>query len=343
MLANSILTRWDDIEKIRSHSPWERLPFPKFVDFHTSNACQMKCKGCAYGKRLDGKMMTERDHMYILEEFRLAGARAFDFAGGGDPLTLPYALRMFKRIRETGGSFGVITNGLGLTGEVRDYIAKEATYCRVSLETAIPLEYERYKGGPWFGTVVDNIAALVQRRFELAGRCEVGVKYAVGKSLRGGIHYREGVLLGQRLGVDNIQFKALRHEPEELTIEEKLEEDSQAAAWAISTITKFRPGVRWWIKPVPFSEVPQCYLNPLHTAVDHLGNVYLCCYYYYRERRHLIGNMLQERFHEFWGTEEHKVQLDSISRKRCAQVDCKFFRHHQTVEDIVQKGSAYFL
>jgi len=95
--------------------------------------------------------------------------------------------------------------------------------------------------------------------------------------------------------------------------------------------------------PVRNDDVPKCWLNPLHTTMDHKGNIYLCCYYYYREERHLIGNIFETPFEEMWMSRDHRRKIGAIERAECAKVDCKFFNHHKAVDSAKIGGQIHFL
>jgi len=139
------------------------------------------------------------------------------------------------------------------------------------------------------------------------------------------------------LKVSNVQFKTLSHEPEELS-----EEEWRQECVLLSTM---EPS-----SPIPIlnglgrqGPAPQCWLNPLHTVVDHQGDTYLCCYYYWREDTHRIGNFLRDGFDAVWFSEHHRELIRQINWRECDKVNCKFFRHHRLVEDAFRGGRIEFL
>ncbi len=334
-MSDNILTRIPDINIMRKQGI---IPAPHFADLHTSNLCQQKCRGCAYGDKHDGTMMAKEDHLKVMEDLYSMGVQAFDFAGGGEPLCIPYIMDIWQWCVDHKCAFGLITNGLGLNDENIAFLQDHATYVRVSLEAATSEGYARYKQSSttvWFD-VLKRVRQLTKPL--PSQRCQVGIKFAVGKSLRGPGHYEMGQRLGHSLNVDNVQFKSLRHEPEELSREGKIEE-----ANFLHSICKGDSLIRHWILPTKEEQVPQCDLNPLHVAVDHNGDIYLCCYYYYRGEEHRIGNMLDTPIIELWGTKEHASKIVSIDREQCKNVDCKFFRHHLLVEEATTRGRGLFL
>ena len=318
------------------------MPIPLFADLHTSNQCQMNCDGCAYKGTIDGSMMSEKDHFEVVDQLMDFGVKAFDFAGGGEPLCLPYIKKLMLHIHKRGCFFGLITNGLGLDDDMADVLVHCASYVRVSLEASTVLDYSRYKhvGTDVFYTVYENTQRLLERKHAIGSMCDVSVKFSVGRTLWGHEHYQEAIDLGRRMGADSIQFKALRHEPEELPHSDKI---IQSATLHNVLERCGDHNVRYWILPWKEEDVPNCWLSPLHTVVDYKGNVYLCCYYYYREGSHFIGNMLEKKFYEIWGSDRHRQQLQTINKSECRKVDCKFFRHHKDYEEAMKMGKVWFL
>ena len=335
MGLSNILSHYDAIVSLKNGEPCR----PRFVDLHTSNRCNQRCAGCAYGCHLDNTIMSEEDHVKVVNDLVRFGVKAFDFAGGGDPLCLPYAGRILDMVNSQGCSYGVITNGSMMKDNLIEQIVRQATYIRVSFEASNPEDWARYKGvkkSMWDKTV-ENVSKLIASREAQGSSCEIAIKFGVGKTLRGHKHYADGIAIAEQIGVDNVQFKAFRHEPEELAYNEKVKENS-----ILDEEAEGHENVRRWLIPAPEEDIPQCWLNPLHTVVDYLGNVYICCYYYYRDE-HCIGNMLEQPIEEFWMSEKHQGLIRKIKKNECAKVDCKFFRHHKIVEQEFKRGRIDFL
>lgn len=332
----NILSHYESILKLKAG---EKV-FPRFADLHTSNRCNQHCRGCAYQDVLDSSIMSKVDHFSIVHQLLKLGVRGFDFAGGGEPLSLPYIEELWKYINHNECDYGLITNGTLLTDSQINQILTTATYIRISLEAsdmATYCDYKRVNPSHWH-KVLANLSLLISRRKQLKSKCEISLKFSVSKRLSGFDHYRNAIILGKRFGVDAVQFKSLRHKPEELTAEEK---ESERVKLFIASQDENPGFVRSWVIPYQ-KEIPQCWLNPLHTVVDYNGDVYLCCYYYYR-KNHCIGNMIETTIKEFWMNENHIEKIKAIDKDDCKKVDCKFFRHHETAEDILNDRRLNFL
>lgn len=334
---NNILTHYEAISQLKNGI----MCNPRFADLHTSNRCNQACRGCAYKNDIDNTIISEKNHFKILEDLLKIGVKGFDFAGGGDPLALPYIENLWKYIIQNNANFGIITNGTMLTNAQMEYIIKYATYIRISLEGSTEKEYCEYKdvSSSHWHKVLSNIKNLVSLRKKLKSNCDISIKFSVSKSLRGIEHYASGVILSKLLNIDYTTFKALRHFPEELSEEEKIFEDRLLG----QCVREQDGSINKQIIPISFKNVPQCWLNPLHIVVDYLGNVYLCCYYYYRKEKHRIGNMLKDNLSDIWHSKDHWKSIREIDREDCSKVDCKFFNHHIIIEEASNNGKWEFL
>ncbi len=316
--------------------------YPSFADFHTSDVCNHNCNGCAYKGKHSHSIMDEEKHYAAVSILRGHGVKAFDFAGGGEPTMLPYLPELMKYITEIRCNFGLITNGSNLSPALIDELLCHGTYLRVSLEASSPQMFAQYKGVPatQFYKIVDTLKGIVQERNRRKSELEVSIKFSVSKSLRGPQHYRMMGVLASFLGVDRVSIKPLRHEPEELTTNERYAEyglflKSIPAQRSFKVVESFIP--------TNIDDVPQCWLNPLHVVMDHAGDLYLCCYYYYRDNDFKIGNIFEKPFDEIWLSKLHKQKIANIRRESCAKVDCKFFKHHKDVGEALTRGKVYFL
>lgn len=339
-MIDQILHRWGELENLRDYG---EFPYPHFVDFHTSYACNNHCVGCAYGTLHNGKIMEKEKHFALVEAMLQLKVRYFDFAGGGEPTMLPYLQELMQFIRDNGGYFGLITNGSRLDDAFIDFLCENATYVRISLEASNPSCYKTYKRvdeGMW-----ERILHAAKR---LAGGLDdFTLKFSVGNSLSGFMHYSDALLLALRLGVKQVTFKALRHPPEELSVEEKRYE----AAILKELLMYYPPDIKVtaWIEEWEYDSIPQCWMTPMHTVFDVDGNMYICCYYYYRTEAMKLGNIfeggtsLTDNFLNLWFSNVHKQKLAAVKRSDCAKVDCKFFYHHTAYDAAVKKGGIYLV
>jgi MoaA/NifB/PqqE/SkfB family radical SAM enzyme len=336
MLTN-VIHRWNDIARIQAG---EKV-FPHFVDFHTSDRCNHKCSGCAYIERHSDEMITKEKHFNAVDQFMDAGVKAFDFAGGGEPTLLWYLPELMEHIANRGGYFGLITNGSKLNRKLVNILVARGTYLRVSLEGSSPWQWSRYKNmpAPNFGEIIDATKEVISLRDELGSTLQVGIKYAVGRTLRGSQHCQMMFTVADYIQPDRVTIKCLTGEPEELSSSERYAE--------YALFMKSRPvDTRYKIIEaiLPIQEyAPQCYLNQLHTMMDQRGDIWMCCYGYVHGENHKIGNIFETPFKDLWMSPRHRQKVFDIDRRKCATVDCKFFSHHQAIGESTTGGQIYFL
>jgi len=337
----NIIHRWDDLQRLKEGE----MILPRFVDFHTSNVCDQHCLGCCYNGKLDSLYMSETDHFDVVDRLLKVGVKAFEFAGGGDPCLLPYLPDLIRYIHSHGAHSSVLTNGTMLSNDLVRAIVDCCTYIRISLEAANEHDYVAYKRTPpgMWGSALNGIARLQDYKDQTKSALEISVKFGVGKTLRGPKHYADAINLGVALNAARITIRALRHEPEELTYDEKLQEQDFLTEELCEWPQDVRDRVSFWIVPWKFEDVPQCWLNPTHVVVDHIGNLWTCCYFYYRESQMFLGNMLKESFAKIWFSDHHRKQIAGIKREDCFRVDCKFFAHHTAVKELSVRGNVEWL
>ena len=338
----NILTHRDAILQLKNG----KMPAPHFCTLQTINACNQHCKGCSFGgyteAKLNGYYMSKEDHFTVINKLVSMGVRAFEFAGGGEPTLFPWLVDLMYYLYERNCSVGLITNGVRLTDEIIAALIYRGTYCRISLEASTKEQYMSYKRVPekHWDIVLKNVKKLISENRNAQSPCDVSIKFDVGKSLRGLNHYMNALELGWDLKVDSVQFKFFRHEPEELEVQEKL--DEYVKLKQLLEIVPYSINIINGLVPYTYP-VPQCWLNPIHTVVDYLGDVYICCYYYYRMKEMKLGNMLNESFEKFWYSQEHWNKIRNINKEECTKVDCKFFAHHQKVKEAFINGRQDFL
>lgn len=338
MLTN-IISHWQKIEKLRRGE----FPRPHFVTMHTCDICNQNCNGCAYAGKHSGAKMDKHKHFDAVRRLRDFGVKAFEFCGGGEPTLLEYLPDLISHIGWQGYGVGLMTNGTNITNDLISALVAHGTYVRISMETGLPDTYYTYKqtkDHDEMHRVVGKIEKLIKLRDASESDLQVSLKFSTGKSLRGVGHYMAAFDLANFLCVDRVSFGHLRHEPEELTWDEKWQEYGRYE----SVRDKF-PMIEAHdtLAPVDPREVPQCWLNPLHLAMDHNGDLYMCCYYYYRKDAHRIGNIFTDPLEKIWGSPEHRAKVAAIDKNECAKVGCKFFAHHKAVEELRPRRRGYFL
>lgn len=321
-----ILSYYPEIRAIQAGG----IPFPRMAILYPVYGCNLDCLGCEYGAdNAKGFVMLDPDRfLRLVDELADVGVEGIEFCGGGEPTLHPSFIEAVERGGERGVRFGLLTNGTALVEDFRQRALRHFSYVRVTLDAADETTYARVRPAkgrnPW-KKVLGNIAALVEERRRHGLQLDLSVKYLVSRENRGQL--RQAVQLTRDLGVDAIQFKALRLHPAELTHGEELEVDAELAALRAEFPTV---GILGSVRKLEMTR--SCILTPLQVTVDARGDVYLCCYFRHRAERHAIGNVYEQPFRDLWGSDRHRAAIAGIEPKECSALDCRFVRYHDVVD-----------
>ncbi len=147
---------------------------PVSVEIDLSNTCPHDCPFCSFGtsesqgyRQQNWVQMDTPRGLRLLEELAEVGVKSVTFTGGGEPLVHKAVAQFFEKATALGLKWGVVTNGFMLKGSAREWIAKHATFVRVSLDAGTS-ETHQFSHGvkvPQFEQILGNILATR----ELAG------------------------------------------------------------------------------------------------------------------------------------------------------------------------------
>lgn len=336
---SNLLYRFDDLKRLQSGE----MIAPSFVDLHLSDVCNQHCIGCAFNEHRESEIMPEDKFRKAADILMDNGVKSFAFCGGGEPCTARYLVNAWNHITDRDCYFSMLTNGSLLTPEIMETMISKGTFIRISLEASNPKDYAKYKqvDKDQFYKVLSNTAQLVLIKQTSGSQCSVGIKFAVSKTLRGKQHYIDGINLAERLNVDRLTFRAIRGTSEELDAADSIEE-SELLNDAINVLKPECRVAKSLVK-TSFTKVPKCWLSPIHTVMNWKGDLFICCYYYFRRERHLIGNIFEQDFKELWYSDRHKQLIKDIRPEECHTVDCKFFAYHDDFDENDKVGSIHFI
>lgn len=335
MFPNHILSYYNECMQIKNGF----MPIPRMVLFSLSSRCNASCEYCIYKKEnKNGKVMEEGKAFDIINELANYGVKAIDLCGGGEPLTTPYIDKLFFHINKIGLKFGVISNGINLTGDVMKNIIQHGTYVRVSYDSADKEIYKKCKGVDKAEQVFNNLVEACKYRELTQSRCEIAVKIGLSED-----NYDLGDLIKtvvalKKLPLNRISLRLLRKTDKEVK--------------GIDTLINIQNTLKLWdIQYTPenlsisFEKTAinkKCWMNPIHSVITDSGEVYLCCYYVGREKLHSIGNINKNTFAEIWESKTHKDKLKLIDKDKCNEYDCKFHSHHDIMEQYLEVGTPEF-
>lgn len=338
LLDARILTYYREIEQLGQG----RFPAPRTAIIYPTYGCNCNCVGCEYaadnrGATGIGRLEFDR-FARLIDELADIGVRGIEFCGGGEPTMYPNLYRIVSRGLKRGIRFGLLTNGLKLTGRLAEQAARHFSYVRFSMDSADAETYNRVRRPAQkdaFELVTENIRNLIRRRNELGSGLRVSYKYLVGKHNAHSID--QALDLARDLDVDSLQFKALRLSPQTINAAEE-----KTIARRIAALRRANPdfAVLGGVDKVSMDR--RCQLTPLHTMIDARGDVLLCCYYRHRRERHSFGNIYDASFEQIWHSDRHRRAIRNIRPEECNLLDCRFVRYNKIAEELIFTGSGQF-
>jgi len=293
---------------------------PTMAIVYPTYYCNMRCFGCVANAE-NAKHPVSLDLQLFdkfVHDFKLMGGESMEFSGGGEPTLHPHFRELMGSIEQAGLQFGMITNGT--LPEVVDPVFRYngTRYIRVSVYTVNQL-----------GSLRD----LVQHRDHAKSRASIGGKILLGSSDLPLLEYLTAEILNT--GVDFVSIKAKRHCADD---PELLPDHARMAARAlVDMLCDKYPGKVFGSLAKTQQHGP-CWLNPLHTVVDAMGTVWVCCYYQDREEDISIGNLAQG-FCTLWYGDEHLDAMDRVQTHECNYYDCRFSVYNDVLTEELSKPS----
>lgn len=335
-LGSRILTHYDAAVKLLAGE----MPAPRTAIVYPTYVCNQGCPGCEYQYiNAEGHGMMGNDDFHdLIDDLAGLGVKGIEFCGGGEPTLHPELAAVIGQCAGLGMKTGLLTNGTMLKGGLAEAVVEHASYVRIGLDAATKETFEQTKRpGPnaGFDTVIGNIRELLALRKEGNSSVNISIKFLVSKD---NLHELEAfVELGKKLGVDSVQFKAVRVYGGLLTKEQ--EEEIQKR---IDDLKEANPGfpVVGGVEKVTIAT--KCWLNPLQIMIDALGDVYLCCYYLHRKDRHTIGNAFKDDLKKLWGSQRHWDAIKNIKPAECNNLDCRFVHYNKVMDALVRDGEGQF-
>ena len=324
------------------------MPRPRVAVYHPTYVCNHNCPGCDFRKenKIIQKKISQEEAEIIMNQIIAFEIEGVEFAGGGEPLLHPFLLEDVLKLHEAGIAISLITNGSLLTGKILEAFIRYASYIRISIEAGSKDVFKRVKGidsDDEFYRVVENIQEAVSLRKKLKTKLDLSLKFTVGKE-----NYQDmenAVLLASKLGVDSIQFKLYEnvdnielHEEGDLYLSDGLD-DVKRRLEVIRTTYKDKIQILGNLEKTKMKE--KCWLNPIMTLIDALGDVYLCSYYRHRMNTHQLGNLFLEKFEDFWFSQKHWDLIHQIKQNECNVYDCRFHVYNDLMNEILDPQKNY--
>ncbi len=336
-MKHRILTHYDSAKKILNGE----MPFPRMLIFHPTYICNHNCIGCDF-KDLNSKLkaiLTPEESDRILDEMIKNGIQAVEFGGGGEPLLAPNIIQMIEKLKKNNIAMGLLTNGSKLKGDIAEAVVKNLVYVRVSLESGSKEVFKKVKNvddDNEFENITNNLREAVNLKKKLNSKINISLKFTVGKNNY--MDMENAINLAIELGVDSIQFKLYENvdSVQLYNPKERYMKESRGVAAKLDELKEIYSKEILILGDLKKTKIEcKCWLSPLITVIDALGEVYLCSYYRHRLDTHCIGNVLKKDFKDIWLSERHKKAIENINIEECNIYDCRFHFYNEMMKSLI--------
>lgn len=316
----------DVLESIKSAVP-ARLPHVELV---LADVCQQHCSFCAY--RLKGyapnqlfdekRMMPYGKALEIIDDCAEIGVQAIQFTGGGEPTVYPNFENVLLRTISRGLKFSIVTNGVRLQSIAA--FAVRAEWVRISIDAATEKTYcvIRKVPGLQFTQALKSISYMRSLRDITGQICQIGVGFVVTPDNWEEI--ADAAKLAKNIGADNFRISAQFSNEDEKLFSGFHKEAAQLAAESeklsdgnFVVYNRFNDRIGDLADRNPSERL--CGYQFFTTYIGADCSVYRCCGYAYNERG-LVGSVKDQRFKDFWMSQErfnNQINFDGRGCERC--------------------------
>lgn len=267
------------------------------------------------------------------------GVEACEFSGGGEPTVNKDFAKIFEAASDMGYVLGLITHACNPMP--LELLASRAKYVRCGLDAATQETHTKIKQKDGkFGKAIENIKELVRLRDKregeraLKGEWPVQPDFTVGiKIVLNSINEHEVldmVRMARNLDVDYMQLK-YEHSSDHHISEGRLDQLRQLFkdyelenehTWQRTRI----------LGNVDHQKATtQCFMSPIHTVVDSMGQLLQCCFF----DKYPIGTIRQP-IREIWGGEQHRAAMAKSSVKECGNLDCRWNFFNTKMKEVIE-------
>jgi sulfatase maturation enzyme AslB (radical SAM superfamily) len=353
-----ILRWWKHLE----NASRENYLTPISVDIDPSSLCQLNCSFCNAHDIIDNKEslipngLLSESHLIKLADFlrdwgkdtEERNPKSVCIGGGGSPLVNPATMSLIERLSQNKIESGLITNGILLTKEKIDIIAKNCRWCGISVDAGLSDTYNKIKGLPEISTlfrkVLENIKLLSKRVNELGTKCDVAFKFLLCPDNADEIY--QACKIAKELGVNDFHCRPVGYlnvtkmKNQTINYINKLDSINQQLdkIRELETSSFHVYGIRHKFND-DFSikkNFSRCWVIPLIPTFCADGKVYNCF-----DCRGWKNMVLCNHFPDvteiakIWNTEQHKKMIREIDINKCPR--CTQSTSQEIIENVILK------
>jgi len=297
---------------------------PTMAIVYPTYSCNMRCFGCISNAENAHPANIGVDKFdALVHDFASMGGESIEFSGGGEPTLHPKFADLMSCVASRRLQFGMITNGTRPDACTAALVYPGTRYLRVSIYTS---------------NQVDGLRRICESRNNLRSTCRIGGKILLGSSSVPAVEWLTEEILDA--GADFVSIKAKRHcsdDPELLP-----EESRVSIQGTIQGLRDRWPG-RVFGGIAKTKQRGSCWLSPLHTVIDALGTVWVCCYYQDRVEDISFGQITGVRgsFKDIWYSQSHREAMQRVIIPECDFYDCRFHVYHDVMNEELADDSSH--
>ena len=324
-----------DYERAKKFVNEKQIPLPRFSNMYITSSCNQNCQYCEYKEenKKSVVMATDRVLKNIDQVYEL-GVRAIDFCGGGEPTLHRDLGKILKYCRQKGIVTGLFTNLAFRNQSLLEAIIENCSYIRISLDTYDEKKYMLIRRprneNASFRQVMSNLRALVKLKKQKKKDIIIGTKMLITRFNHTEIE--DFIKKSVKLKVDSVQFKKV-----------SLYDELYISANAVSEMEKdFSIYKKKYGNKIDilqnFADLRlkvRCFMNINHIFIDAFGDVYLCCYYLRRKKRHKLGNIYNSRLRDIWFSDRHWRVAKNADIRECNRMDCRWIKFNNLMQDYI--------
>ena len=322
---------------------------PITIALDPTTECNLNCIWCnSFDIRRERFTMSDTHGEKIVDFLKTWGVKSICIAGGGEPTLAPSFDAILKKAGEHKISCATVTNGVELSKERIEMIARTCDWIGVSIDAGSSDTYCMVKGifgASLFHQVITNIQSLKAKIIDIKSKCRIGFKFLIHPSNQHEI-LKAGIL-AREIGADDVQFRPVGWD--NLTItkgKEKLEYNLPRINAEIEEVLKLTTEdfkvyvVRHKFNP-DFSlkrDFKHCLASPMNGVFGADGNFYICV-----DRRGDKSLLLCRHYpdpgivKESWGSKKHIDMIREVNIYDCPRCTCGAY--NEIIEKCIIKNT----
>jgi len=339
---DNFLDDYDIWKRIKQYLEYENsdqeLPLPKMAVIYPTYKCTLGCNYCSTDlTKREGKnllSMNENKFIAILDKIINAKILNIELSGGGEPLEYPDIQNIIDKIsirkeEHPELNFGILTNGLHITNEISEALAKKFSYVRLSFNEKIASNNSlRTK-------FMESLQKVLKKRDISTNR--IGIKLLLTEELVK--KEKEANFVSQMIKdisqypINHLRIKAIRGDK---TFQEQLSEVWPRILDTADDMFDNDTTINADIRQNKVGSGFKCWFGAAIMVVDPKCDVHPCLNYHNAVSSYIVGNIFKDDLKKIWISGKLKRYFKMNSPKTCnneTSVDCRMAKYQHLLEE----------